>query len=111
MTEANIHRSNGRQANIIGYATYEVKTQDFDPSFLGQLSGYVSFANHLLKGDGDNPTVGLLVCKSKNDVVARYALEGYTQPLGISEYELSKLYPKDFKSSLPSIEEIERELK
>ena len=93
------------------YVIVEVKTQDFNPSFLGQLSGYVSFANHLLKGDGDNPTVGLLVCKSKNDVVARYALEGYTQPLGISEYELSKLYPKDFKSSLPSIEEIERELK
>lgn len=93
------------------YVIVEVKTQDFDPSFLGQLSGYVSFANHLLKGDGDNPTVGLLVCKSKNDVVARYALEGYTQPLGISEYELSKLYPKDFKGSLPSIEEIERELK
>ncbi|MBR1521930.1 MAG: DUF1016 family protein [Bacteroidaceae bacterium] len=82
-----------------------------EPAFLGQLSGYVSCANHVLKRDGDSPTVGLLICKSKDDVIAQYALEGYNNPLGISEYELSKLYPKDFKSTLPSIEDIERELR
>lgn len=55
--------------------------------------------------------IGLLICKDKDDVVAKYSLEGYNQPMGISEYELSKVYPKDFKSSLPSIEDIERQLK
>lgn len=93
------------------YVVVEVKTEKFDNAFLGQLSGYVSCANHVLRRDGDSPTVGLLICKSKNDVMAQYALEGYAQPLGISEYELSKLYPADFKSTLPSIEEIEQELK
>lgn len=89
------------------YVVVEVKTAPFEPAFLGQLSGYVSSANHLLKGPGDADTIGLLICKSKNRVLARYALEGYNQPLGISDFELAKLYPKDFRSSLPSIEELE----
>lgn len=93
------------------YVVVEVKTEKFENAFLGQLSGYVSCANHVLKREGDSPTVGLLICKSKDDVMAQYALEGYSNPLGISEYELSKLYPQDFKSTLPSIEDIERELK
>ena len=93
------------------YVVVEVKTEKFENAFLGQLSGYVSCANHVLKREGDSPTVGLLICKSKDNVMAQYALEGYTNPLGISEYELAKLYPKDFKSTLPSIEDIERELK
>ena len=92
------------------YVVVEVKTEPFEPAFLGQLSGYVASANHLLKGPGDNDTVGLLICKSKNRVLARYALEGYNQPLGISDYELAQLYPADFRGSLPSIEEIERGL-
>ena len=92
------------------YVVVEVKTKKFEPSFLGQLSGYVSCANHVLRRDGDNPTVGLLICKDKDDVMARYALEGYNNPLGISEYELSKLFPQDFKSTLPSIEDLEKEL-
>lgn len=92
------------------YVVIEIKTKKFEPSFLGQLSGYVSCANHILKRDGDNPTVGLLICKDKDDVMAHYALEGYNNPLGVSEYELSKLFPKDFKSTLPSIEEIEKGL-
>jgi len=59
----------------------------------------------------DNPTIGLLICKSKNNIVARYTLDTANLPIGISEYGLSQLYPKDFKSTLPSIEEIENELK
>ena len=93
------------------YVVVEVKTERFENAFLGQLSGYVSCANHVLKREGDNPTVGILICKSKDDVLVRYALEGYSQPLGISEYEWAKLYPTDFKGTLPSIEDIERELK
>ena len=78
--------------------------------FLGQLSGYVSCANHVLKRELDNPTIGLLICKNKDDVMAHYSLEGYNNPLGISEYELSKLFPKDYKTTLPSIEDIEKEI-
>lgn len=93
------------------YVVVEVKTEKFENAFLGQLNGYVSCANHVLRREGDNPTVGLLICKDKDNVMAQYALEGYNNPLGISEYELSRLYPKDFKCTLPSIEDIERELK
>ena len=92
------------------YVVIEVKTTKFEAGYLGQLGLYVTAVNHILKKDGDNPTIGLLVCKNKDIVVAQYALEGISLPIGISEYELSKLYPVDFKSSLPSIEEIEAEL-
>ncbi len=92
------------------YVVIEVKTTKFEAGYLGQLGLYVTAVNHILKKGGDNPTIGLLVCKNKDNVVAQYALEGISLPIGISEYELSKLYPVDFKSSLPSIEEIEAEL-
>lgn len=92
------------------YVVVEVKTQKFENSFLGQLSGYVSCANHVMKRELDNPTIGLLICKNKDDVMAHYSLEGYNNPLGISEYELSKLFPEDYKTTLPSIEDIEKEI-
>lgn len=69
-----------------------------------------NFVNHQLKGEGDNPTIGLLVCKYKDSVEAQYALESSTQPIGVSAYQLSKLLPEQFKSSLPSIEELENVL-
>jgi len=93
------------------YVVVEVKTTKFEGSFLGQLSTYVSCVNHLLKREGDNPTIGLLICKSKDDVYAQYSLEGYNQPLGISGFEGVNILPDDYKHSLPSIEEIEKELK
>ena len=93
------------------YVVVEVKTSKFEASFLGQLSAYVSCVNHLLKRDGDNPTIGLLICKSKDDVFAQYALEGYNQPLGISGFEGVNFLPENYKHSLPSIEDIENELK
>ena len=67
--------------------------------------------NHHFKTDIDNPTIGLLICKDKDNVVAKYALESYKEPMGISEYQLPKLFPKDFKSSMPTIEELEKGLK
>ena len=94
---------------------FTISTQDEDQLNIFQISWshhkYIIDKYHVLKRDGDNPTVGLLICKDKDDVMAHYALEGYNTPLGISEYELSKLFPKDFKSTLPSIEDIENELK
>lgn len=93
--------------DVHSYVVVEVKTTKFEPSFLGQLGAYVVAVDHILKKTGDNKTIGLLICKTKDDVFARYSLEASSQPIGISEYELSKIFPKEFKSSLPSIEDIE----
>lgn len=98
-------------AHLHAYVVIELKAQSFHPSFLGQLSFYVSAINHQFKTDIDNPTIGLLICKNKDNVVAKYALESYKEPMGISEYQLSKLFPKGFKSSMPTIEELEKGLK
>ena len=92
------------------YVVVEVKVTEFESSYAGQLGTYVVAVNHQLKTEQDAPTLGLLVCKSKDNVKAQYALESSSQPLGVSAYELSKLLPEDFKGSLPSIEEIEIEL-
>ena len=93
------------------YVVIEVKAADFRPEYVGQLGTYVVAVNHILKGEVDQPTVGLLICKGKDDVLAQYAVEGSSQPIGISEYELSKLVPEELRSSLPTIEEIEAELR
>ena len=97
--------------NLHCYVVIEVKVDKFESENIGQLGTYVSATNHILKSENDNPTIGLLICKEKDNVLAQYALESTSQPIGISEYELSKLYPADFKGSLPSIEEIEQQLK
>ena len=96
--------------NLRCYIVIEVKTSDFAPADLGQLGTYVVAVNHILKRADDNPTLGLLICKSKDNILAQYALESSNVPIGVSEYELAQLYPVDFKSSLPTIEEIERSL-
>ena len=96
--------------NLRCYVVIEVKTGEFTPGDLGQVGTYVVAVNHLLKKPDETPTLGLMICKSKDNVLAKYALESSNVPIGVSEYELAKLYPADFKSTLPSIEEIEREL-
>lgn len=93
------------------YVVIEVKIGEFDFQDLGQLSGYVVSCNHILKKEGrDNPTIGLLICRQKDSLLAQYALEGSNLPLGISEYELSKLYPEKVEGTIPTIEEIEAKL-
>ena len=93
------------------YVVLEVKVTDFDSSYAGQLGTYVVAVNHQLRTAQDNPTIGLLVCKSLDKVEAQYALESSSQPIGVSGYELSRLIPDKFHGSLPTIEEIEAELK
>jgi len=92
------------------YVVIELKAVDFIPEFAGKLSFYLSAVNDILTHPTDNPTIGLMICKSKDRFVAEYALKGINQPIGVSEYELTKHFPKDFKGSLPTIEEIEAEL-
>ena len=96
---------------VHAYVVIEVKTGKFKPEYSGQLGTYVVAVDHQLRGEMDNKTIGILVCKDKDNVIANYALESSSQPLGVSSYELSKLIPEDFKSSLPTIEELEKELK
>ena len=97
--------------NLSCYVVIEVKIGEFDFQDLGQLSGYVVACNHILKKEGrDNPTIGLLICRQKDSLLAQYALEGSNLPLGISEYELSKLYPEKVEGTIPTIEEIEAKL-
>ena len=92
------------------YIVLELKAVEFIPEFAGKLSFYLSAVNDLIAHPTDNPTIGLMICKSKNHFIAEYALKSINQPIGVSEYELTKLFPKDFKGSLPTIEEIEAEL-
>ncbi len=97
--------------NLSCYVVIEVKIGEFDFQDLGQLSGYVVACNHILRKEGrDNPTIGLLICRQKDSLLAQYALEGSNLPLGISQYELSKLYPGKVEDAMPTIEEIEAKL-
>ena len=97
--------------NLSCYVVIEVKIGEFDFQDLGQLSGYVVACNHILRKEGrDNPTIGLLICRQKDSMLAQYALEGSNLPLGISEYDLEKLYPEKVEGTIPTIEEIETRL-
>ena len=92
------------------YVVIEIKVVEFEPEHTGKLGYYITAVNNQLKKDVDNPTIGLLICKRKDNIEAQYSLESSSQPIGISEYTFSDILPENFKSSLPSIEEIEREL-
>ena len=97
--------------NLSCYVVVEVKIGKFEFADIGQLGGYVVSCNHLLRKEGrDNPTIGLLICKEKDRIQAQYALESSSQPLGISEYDLEKFYPEKVEGTIPTIEEIERQL-
>ena len=97
--------------NLSCYVVIEVKIGEFDFQDAGQLGGYVVACNHLLRKKGrDNPTIGLLICKEKNKTLAQYALESSSQPIAISDYELSKLYPEKVEGTMPTIEELEAKL-
>ena len=92
------------------YVVIELKGGKFKPEHLGQLGFYLTAMDRQVKGEHDNPTIGLLLCKSKNKVVAEYALGDKSQPMGIAEYKLLESLPAELQTSLPSIEQIEREL-
>jgi predicted nuclease of restriction endonuclease-like (RecB) superfamily len=92
------------------YVVIELKAGDFKPEHLGQLGFYLTAVDRQVKAADDQPTIGLLLCKSKNKVVAEYALGDKTQPMGIAEYKLRESLPESLETSLPSIEQIEREL-
>lgn len=92
------------------YVVVELKTTAFEPEFAGKLNFYLTAVDRQVRSEQDNPTVGILICKSKDKVVVEYALSDIHKPIGVSEYKLTQSLPKSIKSSLPSIKEIEKEL-
>jgi predicted nuclease of restriction endonuclease-like (RecB) superfamily len=92
------------------YVVIELKATKFKPEHTGQLGFYLAATDDLLRQESDNQTIGILLCKSKNKIIAEYALKNMNVPIGISEYTLSKALPKELKTNLPSIEEIEEGL-
>lgn len=92
------------------YVVIELKTTDFEPEHAGKLNFYINAVDAQLKKGSDQATVGLLLCRKKDKLVAEYALRGVETPIGVSEYQLTQALPDNLKASLPSIEEIEAEL-
>lgn len=92
------------------YVVIELKATPFKPEYMGQLNFYINVVDDTLRGKHDNKTIGLLLCNGGDKVVAQYALSGYDQPIGVSDYQLTKVIPDNLKSALPTIEEVEEEL-
>lgn len=92
------------------YVVVELKAGAFKPEHAGKLSFYLSAVDAQMKSEQDAPTIGLLLCKSKNRIVAKYALRDSNKPIGVAEYQLIESLPAELQTSLPSIEQIEREL-
>lgn len=92
------------------YVVIELKAGPFRPEYAGKLNFYLSAADDLLRTEGDAPTIGLLLCREKNRVLAEYALRDMGKPIGVSTYELTNSLPPEIRTALPTIEELEQEL-
>ena len=92
------------------YVVTELKNGEFKPEYAGKLNFYISAVDGELKSKEDNATIGILICKSKDNLIVEYALKDVNKPIGVSEYRLTQELPQEFKSSLPTIEEIEKEI-
>ena len=97
-------------ARLHCYVVVELKTGDFEPEHAGKLNFYIKAVDEQLCKAGDQPTIGILLCKNKDKLVAEYALSGIQKPMGVSEYQLTQALPVNLQSDLPSIEAIENEL-
>ena len=96
--------------NLRCYVVIELKTGDFKPEYAGQLNFYLSAVDGILKKDQDNPSIGLLLCKSKNDLIAEYSLKDMSKPIGVSEYRITSSLPTELERQLPSIEDIQKHI-
>jgi predicted nuclease of restriction endonuclease-like (RecB) superfamily len=92
------------------FVVIELKKGTFKPEYAGKMNFYCSVVDDLLRHKDDQPTIGLILCQDRRKVVAEYALRGVRKPIGVSEYRLTRALPREFKSALPSIEAIEKEL-
>ena len=92
------------------YVVIELKTGEFKPEYAGQLNFYLSAVDGILKAEGDNPSIGLLLCKTKNDLVAEYSLKDVSKPIGVSEYRVTGVLPEELRDQLPSVEDIQNRI-
>ena len=92
------------------FIAVDLKAGKFKPEHAGKINFYLSAIDDQLKRDSDNPSIGLVLCRTKDKVQAEYALRGMTQPIGLAEFKFSEILPKEFKTALPTIEELEMEL-
>ena len=97
--------------NLRCYVVIELKTGEFKPEYAGQLNFYLSAVDGLMKKEQDNPTIGLLLCKSKNNLVAEYSLKDMSKPIGVSEYRVTSALPAELEKQLPSVEDIQKRIK
>lgn len=96
--------------NLRCYVIIELKTGEFKPEYAGQLNFYLSAVDGILKKNEDNPSIGLLLCKSKNDLVAEYALKDMSKPIGVSEYKVTSNLPENLSKQFPSVEDIQKRI-
>jgi predicted nuclease of restriction endonuclease-like (RecB) superfamily len=96
--------------NLRCFVVIDLKISEFQPEYAGKMNFYLSAVDDNLRHPQDEPSIGIILCKGKNRIIAEYALRGINRPMGIAEYQLSKVLPEDLKGSLPSIEELEAEL-
>ncbi|BDG76698.1 hypothetical protein wHmt_12560 [Wolbachia pipientis] len=92
------------------FIVIELKDNKFKPEYAGKMNFYLSAVDDLLKHETDQPSVGLILCKSKNDVLAKYTLKDMTKPIGLAEYRITESLPENIKTALPTVEELEAEL-
>ena len=97
--------------NLRCYVVIELKTGAFKPEYAGKLNFYLSAVDDILRKDADNPSIGLLLCKNKNNLVAEYSLKDISKPIGVSEYKITKDLPNELENALPSIEELQNRIK
>lgn len=97
--------------NLRCYVVIELKTGEFKPEYAGQLNFYLSAVDGILKKEQDNPSIGLLLCKRKNDLVAEYSLKDMSKPIGVSAYQITSSLPEEFEKQLPSVEDIQKRIK
>lgn len=96
--------------NLRCYVVIELKTGEFKPEYAGQLNFYLSAVDGILKKETDNPSIGLLLCKSKNDLVAEYSLKDMSKPIGVSEYKITSTLPEELEQQLPSVEDLQKRI-
>jgi hypothetical protein len=92
------------------FVVIELKAVEFEPEFTGKLNFYLSATDDLLKTETDNPTIGILLCKSKDGIEVEYALRDINKPIGVSEFTFTEILPEELKPSIPTVEEFENEL-
>lgn len=96
--------------NLRCYVVIELKTGEFKPEYAGQLNFYLSAVDGILKKEADNPSIGLLLCKSKNDLVAEYSLKDMSKPIGVSEYKITSTLPEELERQFPSVEDLQKRI-